>query len=380
MRKIPRPYTDPSYLFRHGGVAPADRPRLLDFSASINPLGPPASVLRALRQELPSIAHYPDPECRELTNRLAALHGVAPEQIVVGNGSNELIYAIARAFRPKRVAIAEPTYTEYLRASLSVGAAVDHWLAEGRQFKFKPFDAKGADLVWLANPNNPTGGRWAGTSHMARWMSSYPCTNFVVDEAFLPLLTESFVCNRGLPPSMIWKLKQVQNLVVLRSLTKVYGLAGLRLGYTVSTPDLAGQLRAQLSPWSVNALAQRAGLAALDDQEYWRKTRQWFMADITSANGLAVRSFESGLRKASPLLRPLPSQTSFVLVHLKTVRSDWLKVQMAHRGIAIRDASNFVGLDQSYIRVARHFPADNARLFAALHEILSKEKSPCPAH
>src|SRR5271166_3810494 len=106
MRKIPAPYTDPTPLFRHGGAPRQEHGRLLDFSASINPLGPPESVLRALRDELPNIAHYPDPECHELTERLAAVHGVEASQVVVGNGSNELIYAIARAFRPKRVAIA----------------------------------------------------------------------------------------------------------------------------------------------------------------------------------------------------------------------------------------------------------------------------------
>src|SRR4051794_17133515 len=120
MRKLTRPYTDPAPLFRHGGRG-AGRPDWLDFSANINPLGPPASVLHALQRQLNGIAHYPDPACRDLTDRLAAHHGVDPVQIVVGNGSNELIYAIARAFRPRRVAIAEPTFTEYLRASLAVG-------------------------------------------------------------------------------------------------------------------------------------------------------------------------------------------------------------------------------------------------------------------
>src|SRR5208283_2303132 len=117
----------------------------------------------------------------------ASFHGVEPEQVVVGNGSNELIYAIARAFQPKRVAIVEPTYTEYLRASLLVGAKVDHWLAEGDRFKLKPFDPEMADVVWLANPNNPTGAMWAGAAYLTRWMQAHPRTLFVVDEAFLPL-------------------------------------------------------------------------------------------------------------------------------------------------------------------------------------------------
>src|SRR5262245_54507173 len=185
MHKLVRPYSDPSSLFRPGGVSPSERGRLLDFSANVNPLGPPASVLRVLREELPAIAHYPDPECRALRQKLAEHHGVDPEQIVVGNGSNELIYAIARALKPRRVAIAEPTYTEYLRASLSVGAKADHWLAEGNHFKLKPFDPEGADIVWICNPNNPTGTYWAGADHLAHWIEANPRTTFVVDEAFL---------------------------------------------------------------------------------------------------------------------------------------------------------------------------------------------------
>src|SRR5262249_17476139 len=160
----PAPYTDPTPLFRHGGALPQGCGQLIDFSASINPLGPPESVVRTLRNELPHIAHYPDPDCRKLTERLAALHSVEPSQIVVGNGSNELIYAIARAVGPKRVAIVEPTYTEYLRASLLVGAKVDHWLASGG---FQPFDPGQAKLVWVCHPNNPTGNMWASGWQLA---------------------------------------------------------------------------------------------------------------------------------------------------------------------------------------------------------------------
>lgn len=368
MRKLVRPYTDPSYLFRHGGVAASQRGRLLDFSANINPLGPPASVLQALKNELPAIAHYPDPECQTLRRRLAEHHHVEPDQIVVGNGSNELIYAIARALKPRRVAIAEPTYTEYLRASLQVGAAVNHWLGEGDRFKLKPFDPEDADIVWLCNPNNPTGELWAGSDQLVRWLEAHPRTTFVVDEAFLPLCVESFVA-RSLPRSMIDRISRLQNLVVLRSFTKLYALPGLRLGYALSQPELAGRVSAQLVPWSVNALAQQAGIATLEDHDYWRRTGDWFM----SANELA------DLSDASPLLRPLPADTMFHLVRLKQITADWLTNRLAEHGIAIRDASNFVGLDNSYIRIARRTAPENARLLQALQIVVAEADKPCPA-
>lgn len=372
MRKIPAPYTDPTPLFRHGG-ATRTAP-LLDFSASINPLGPPASVLRVLRNELPSIAHYPDPECRELTERLATLHGVEPSQIVVGNGSNELIYAIARAFQPKRVAIAEPTYTEYLRASLAVGAKVDHWLAEGDDLGFSTFDPEAADLVWLCNPNNPTGGMWTssagGASYLARWIKAHSHTLFVVDEAFMDLRPD-MILPRALPQTIDTYLAELSNLIVLKSFTKVYALPGLRLGYALMQRPLADRLRVQLVPWSVSSLAQAAGIAGLADQDYGYRTGMWLLE--------AADRLVADLKRLRRYLRPLPSQTCFILLRLKRGTAPWLTARLAERGITIRDASNFVGLDDRYVRIAIRTPAENARLFAALESVFAEETEPCPA-
>src|SRR5262249_54461639 len=157
------------------GVSP-----ILDFSVSLNPLGPPVSVLQAIGRHVPAIAHYPDPHCRGLVERLARLHGVAPERGVVGNGSSELIHTLPRALGSRRVAIVEPTYTEYLRASLAAGADVVHWLPEEETFQPEPFAAGGADLVWLCHPNNPTGQLW-DTPRLAAWIAHNPRTYFVVD-------------------------------------------------------------------------------------------------------------------------------------------------------------------------------------------------------
>src|SRR5262249_27050342 len=137
-----------------------------------------------------AMGRYPDPDCRLLGERLAEGHGCDRGQVVTGNGANDLIYALTRAVRPRRVAIAEPTYTEYLRAALFVGAEVAHWLAEGADFEPGPFAPEGADLVWICNPNNPTGRLWPGGDVLAAWIRAHPRTLFVVDEAFLPLTRE----------------------------------------------------------------------------------------------------------------------------------------------------------------------------------------------
>lgn len=348
MRKIPAPYTDPTPLFRHGGAPRTSSGPLLDFSASINPLGPPESVLRVLRNELPSIAHYPDPDCRELTERLATLHGVEPSQIVVGNGSNELIYAIARAFQPKRVAIAEPTYTEYLRASLAVGAKVDHWLAEEYHFKPEQFDPEGADLIWLCNPTNPSGQTWPRAWALAEWMQQFPETLFVVDEAFLPFVDEEE------ERSLIPKIHEVSNVIVLRSMTKYYALPGLRLGYAVSGAAPLHRLKQHLASWSVNALAQTAGIAALGDKEYVQKTSDWLRN--------TPLHLHRDLCSLSSELSSFGAYANFMLCRWRDRRAVKLAGALASHGIIIRAAGNFVGLNGQYFRVAVRKPRENKLL------------------
>jgi threonine-phosphate decarboxylase len=355
MRKIACPWDDLSPLFRHGDRALPRSAGWLDFSVTVNPLGPPASVLRALRTGLEAVGRYPDPDCRILTDRLAALHGRRPDEVAVGNGANDLIYAVTRAARPRRVAIAEPTYTEYLRAARLNGAEVSHWLSEGADFEPAAFDPEGADLVWLCNPNNPTGRLWPHPPVLAAWMAAHPRTVFAVDEAFLPLL---FSEKDAREKSMIPMLAALPNLIVLRSLTKEYALPGLRLGYAVASPAWVRRIRAEVVPWSVNALAQVAGVAALEDDGYQARTRAW-LAD-------EARGFAERLAAVSPRLRPVPSATGFVLVRLEGVTAAEVGARLAHHAVAVREASNFVGLDGQYLRLAARTQEDNRRLLGLL--------------
>jgi threonine-phosphate decarboxylase len=354
MRKVPSPPDYPAALFRHGDRA-ATAPGLLDFSVTVNPLGPPPSVLRALQGGLAAVGRYPDPDCVLLRERLAALHGCPPDAVVVGNGGNDLIYAVTRAARPRRVAIAEPTYTEYLRAALHSGAAVSHWLGEGDTFEPAPFDPEDADLVWLCNPNNPTGRLWPPPAELAAWVSAHPRTLFAVDEAFLPLLIPN---ENALERSLIPHLGPLPNVVVLRSLTKQYALPGLRLGYALAGGEWAARVRAEVVPWSVNALAQAAALAALADEAYAARTNSWLAG--------AARAWAGQLAAASPRLCPLPSATHFVLLRVAGSTALEAAERLLRQGFAVRDASNFVGLDAHHLRLAARTLADNDRLLAVL--------------
>ncbi len=356
MRRVERGAGDPAPLFRHGDRAGAAARGLLDFSVTVNPLGPPLAVVWTLREGLGAVRHYPDPECRALAERLGALHDCSPDQVVVGNGANDLIYLVTRTVRPRRVALVEPTYTEYLRAALAVGAEVSHWLAEGDDFRPAPFDPCGADLVWVGSPNNPTGQVWP-PDELASWVRSHPHTLFAVDEAFLPLA----LAPAAATGSLAGQVGCLPNLIVVRSLTKLYALPGLRLGYAVAPPAWATRLKEQAVPWSVNALAQAAGLAALADEVYRMHTRAWLDGE--------ARPFANHLARASTHCHPIASGTSFVLVQLAGQTSAEVARRLLGRGIAVRDASNFVGLDARFVRIAARTAEDNERLLEALAEL-----------
>ncbi|HJT79233.1 MAG TPA: threonine-phosphate decarboxylase CobD, partial [Gemmataceae bacterium] len=328
---------------------------VLDFSAGLNPLGPPPGVWRALRDRT-AVTRYPDPDCRALTERLAALHRLEPAQVVVGNGASEIIHALPRAFPAARVAIAEPTYTEYLRASWLAGAAVTHWLPADESFRPAPFPVDGAGLVWLCNPNNPTGQLWP-PGPLRAWVAAHPRTLFVVDESFLPFHPDEQ------EHSLVPAVAGADNLVVVRSLTKLYAIPGLRLGYAITSPERAACLRAQLPPWSVNAFAQAAGLAALEDAAFLRRTHAWFREE--------ARPFAAHLRG----LGGLPSEAPFVLLRLGGVTSARLTARLRRHGLLVRDAANFVGLGPQYVRVAVRTAEENATLLGALRDGLASAET-----
>jgi threonine-phosphate decarboxylase len=358
MRLLQNANLDLKQLWSHGGM-PSENGRVLDFSTNVNPLGPPASVLRVLRQGIPDIARYPDTNSLMLADELAKQHfGVDATQIVIGNGVNECIHAIARSRPPDVVAIVQPTYTEYHRACANAGHQVQHWLADSDNFQPEPFDPGPARMVWLCNPNNPTGRLWR-RDELWSWIKAYPNVEFVVDESFLPF--------RRNVSSLVSLVKQLGNLIVLRSLTKLFTLPGLRLGYLLTNPDRASALRSDQPWWPIGVLSQLAGLAALKDKRFIRKTQAWLKPE----RNLLVRQ----LRLFSPHLRPVPSQANFVLIRLEGVSAQKLSDLLLQQGISIRVAtSRFVGLKGEYIRLAVRTRRENRQLLTALRSILISEK------
>ncbi len=344
--------------FEHGGnirgVARQfrlDPAEIIDFSASINPLGVPPLARAGLVDALSEVVHYPDPHADELRWALARHLGVDPSYVLVGNGSTDLLYLLLQHLRPRRVIIPVPSFVEYERASLAVGrqpCVVETAKEAGYRVGLDDLgpQLRRGDLCFLGHPNNPTG--CLLVDGMVEELLRRD-VQVVVDEAFI-----DFVDGR---PSAGTLVHTSPHLWILGSLTKFYALPGLRVGYLIAQPTQVERLAAAQPPWSVNTLAQRAALAALRDEVY-----------RTSA--LAVISSERGYLQdelARLDLRPLPSSCNFLLVEVPCP-SDMLWERLAREGVLVRDCRNFPGLRGDYIRIAVRTRNENDRLIRALQE------------
>jgi threonine-phosphate decarboxylase len=340
----------------HGGVYSVN-PKLvrIDCSSSINPLGTPHRAIVAIRMNINSLAQkYPDPECRELKKGLSRYLRIDPEWISVGNGAIEVIYWFAQAASRKgHVVIPAPTFCEYEIASQRVGAKVTfvplhNFELEADQVIEK---ARGADAIFLCNPNNPTG--ILGTKQIIRIIENVDSsTRILVDECFIEL-TDNLSAN-----TIIRRISEFDNLVVLRSLTKSFGLAGLRVGYSVCNRAFAKKLSVNKIPWNVNALAQVAGTAALTDRRYISKARALVKKE---------RKFlHDNIGKLSSF-SPLRSDSNYFLVYLHGRNSTQFRDAILKKtGILVRDCSTFTSMGSQYIRLAVRTHRENMLLLKAL--------------
>jgi threonine-phosphate decarboxylase len=348
---------DVYHLARTLGVRVED---LLDFSANINPLGYPAGVPGAVQAALANLVHYPDRRCFELRSDLAAYHGLSSDEILVGNGSTELIYLVVRALKPARALVIAPAFSVYQEALEAASVPYDfHLTSEAGLFTLERLpEAPGAELVFLANPASPSGAILAPERLLA-WLEAWDAagTYVALDEAFIDFVEEA---------SLKASLARFSRLIILRSFTKFFAIPGLRLGYLLAAPELVATCAAMQEPWSVSNLAQAVGRACLQDQDYMSKTRALVKEER--------QHLLKGLQ-ALPGLTAFPGEANYLLAKLTlpgwTART--LRERLLPRGIIIRDASNFKGLDERYIRVAVRRREDNDRLLGALNACLSQE-------
>ena len=380
---------------------------IIDFSASINPLGVPCSVSLAIGKKIRELVNYPDPDARGLTGLLGERLGIDPDRIVCGNGSTELIYLVVRAMKPRRVLVPAPTFSEYEKAVLQHingkgggqsakrkdnKAAVLHFLLDPKNdFTIDPGEFVAAmagdlpcnaiggihpklntqkpvrssgrihstlntqhstrsfDMAFLCNPNNPTGRllKKKEVLKIARAAEALGC-HLVVDEAFIDFLPgESVIREVGKNPY----------LTVLRSMTKFYALSGLRLGFGIFPPLVLEALREYKEPWTVNTLAQSAGIAALNDRAYSENTFRVIAREKTF--------LEKGLQRLG--IAFIPSRANYYL--FRSEKAAEIVRSLRRKGILVRDCSSFAGLDGSYIRIAVKSRRDNTILLKELSQL-----------
>ena len=343
----------------HGGDVYSARQKMkrepLDFSANINPMGMPPGAVRAATEALQQCTQYPDPLCRELRAALAAYEGIPAEQIVCGNGAADLIFRIVAATHPQRALLLEPTFAEYEQALRSMDCSIAYFpLQESEGFvlpeAFLQQLTPEINLLFLCNPNNPTGRTVSPALLQEIWKRCEEAgILLVVDECFNEFLEH--------PERNTLKgvLKPGTNAVILKAFTKSFAMPGLRLGYGLcGNGDLAERIFSCGQPWGVSIPAQAAGVAALQEQGYLERMRRLIQ---TERRWLSENLARLGLCV-------FPSEANYILFRTETEIP--LRERMEQRGVLIRACGNYRGLDNRYYRIAVRGHGENERLIAAL--------------
>lgn len=336
--------------------------QITDFSVNVNPLGLPNSLVKLLQESMPSLSRYPDSESRRFRRKLARHLNLSAEQIIVGNGCSELIYLLSRCFQPEYALIVQPTFSEYERSILLSGGQVESYLLSPETHFQCSLDlliqeASKVQMLFLCNPNNPTGRILSG-SEIIRLVDALPQTLVVVDEAFIDFISDVDF------HSVITAVSSRPNLIALRSMTKLFAIPGLRLGYLAAHPELVERLTVVKEPWTVNSLAQIAGEHLLDQNDYVRQTRDLIRSE---------REFLFAELSRFDWLLPYPTSANFFLVQIRRpgLTVPMLNEELIPRGLYVRDCTNFVGLDQRFFRIAVRKRWENQKLLASLREIES---------
>lgn len=337
------------------GIRPEE---IIDFSASINPLGPSKAALESLSGTGFAVSNYPEPSSGELREAIAYRYGIDSENIMVGNGSTELIYLIPKALRPEFIIISRPTFSEYERAGIIAGVRIvsiknkDHRIDLDKVVS--AFSHAGG-LLFLCNPNNPTG-------ELIKKSDLLDLIDRGANAGIIVVIDEAFI-DYAESESLIRNAEEASNLIVLRSFTKFFALPGLRIGYLVSNKRMIEKIKGIKEPWSVNSLAQMAATQSLKDHSYitdgllfMEKRRRDFCNRLAGINGI----------------RPFPSHANFFLIRVEKdgLRSEDLFDLLLKRRIAVRNCRSFEGLDGEFIRVAVKGEAENNLLIDSLRSVI----------
>jgi threonine-phosphate decarboxylase len=336
--------------------------QVIDFSVPFNPLGTSKSALQSIRQNLCLLKNYPDPDPQWLIKKISNYVGVHSDNVIVGNGSTELIHLFVETFldREYEAIIPVPTFGEYKTATLKVGGIPlllrsDSASDFGLDFeKLEKAISKKTRIVFLCNPNSPTG-RLLEKDAVLQIIKSAADKNVLVfvDEDYFEFV------DYDKRYSVVEYVARYNNLFVLRSLTKFFGLAGLRIGFGATSPDVVKVLKKAQMPWSVNTLAMLAAAEAVQDNEFIVRSRDFISR--------SKRHMKKMLQQI-PWLKVYPSDTNFFLIEIVKggLTSTQLKEELAKKGLLIRDCSDFDGLSHKFFRVSVNRTKENSKLIRCL--------------
>ena len=343
----------------HGGKIPVKNSdhNIIDFSSNITPLGIPNSVKLIIKKNLDKIQFYPDPKSENVISSLEKYTHLSKSNIIVGNGAIEILYNFCFAFLSKttKVLIHVPTFEEYEAAVKLSNCKISYFKSLNLSTNIDSFISQipKSGCIFLCNPNNPTGELLSKKELLSIIIVAKKLKTIVfIDECFIELVPKS-------NESVMSYVKKYDNLFILRSLTKSFGLPGLRIGYACGSKEIIKILQKIKIPWSVNSLAQDAANVVIKNTSHLKKSNIIIKKELKylEDNISILNGFEC-----------ISSSTNFILIKIK-YDSTKLQTKLLKNKILIRDCKNFRGLDNHYIRIAVKSHKDNVKLVKALEKI-----------
>ncbi|NLW23845.1 MAG: threonine-phosphate decarboxylase [Clostridia bacterium] len=359
------------YIRKHGGNLkeaseiydfPVDK--FLDFSANINPLGPPPIVYEIIKENLTEISRYPDSRNLELKKALAAHLHICQNNLILGNGASELIFLLVNCLRPTKVWIPNPTFGEYEVAARGVGAEIIRLPLGGENLNNFQLDQlesiKSGEMIFICNPNNPTGQLYNREfiTSLIRFTEKKKAY-LVIDESFLDFLVNN--------EELSWRnnICKHSHLIILYSLTKFFAIPGLRLGALLANEELISNLDKLRDPWNVNVFAQLAGVAALKDKNFIKESLKFFQEEKDFVYEKLIKI---------PGLHPFKPSANFIFIKLLTsITSTEICDILARQGILVRNCNSYPYLGEKYLRIAIKKREDNLKLIDSLKIIMAQE-------
>lgn len=350
---LPSHGANPSHLYKASGVMKPSS--VIDFSVNTNPYGPPDWLEEMWPSFFKEVEDYPDPSGQKAATSIASRFSFSPENVLLGNGAAEIIHFIARHAAGQKVVIVTPAFSEYEEACCAYGCPIEYVPVDLQNWmlpvKVLVEQAKEAAVLFICTPNNPTGQVFQKKDLVELLEKTRTFgTMIVIDEAFYDFSGDE---------SLISEVRSFPHLAVMHSMTKMYAVAGLRIGYVAASTEIITKLKPYRPHWNVNAIALKVAEKIASDTEYAAWTRKWIDGE---RERMATELGEIGFTV-------LPSDVNFYLLKDPSLDDQKPLLQfLLEKGIVLRHTENFHGLDGRWLRVAVKKEKDNDQLLSALKE------------